>query len=93
MSGKYYIRNDYVYGPTDSGQFYIRNDYIYGPRNSGRYYIRNGYIYGPNRRFLSGPHAARMVARNLPTSILSWPLSPDSDCADASTCEDAERVS
>jgi hypothetical protein len=42
---------------------------------------------------LSGPHAARMVARNLPTSILSWPLSPDSDCADASTCEDAERVS
>jgi len=49
MSGKYYIRNDYIYGPTDSGQFYIRNDYIYGPRNSGRYYIRNGYIYGPNR--------------------------------------------
>jgi hypothetical protein len=37
--------------------------------------------------------AARTVSRNLPTSSLRRLLSPDSDCAAASTCEEAEPVS
>src|SRR6478736_9661561 len=37
--------------------------------------------------------AARTELRNLPTSSLRRLLSPDSDCAAASTCEEAEPVS
>src|SRR6266566_6262074 len=45
---KYYIQNEYIYGPEMSGRFYVQDGYIYGPRNGGKYYIQNGYIYGPN---------------------------------------------
>lgn len=44
---KYYIQNEYIYGPEMSGRFYIQDGYIYGPRNGGKYYIQNVYIYGP----------------------------------------------
>jgi hypothetical protein len=37
--------------------------------------------------------AARTEFRNLPTSSLRRLLSPDSDCAAESTCEEAEPVS
>ena len=37
--------------------------------------------------------AARTVFRNLPTSSLSRLLSPDSNCAAESTCEEADPVS
>src|SRR5882762_6518733 len=37
--------------------------------------------------------AARTESRNLPTSSLRRLLSPDSDCAADSTCEEAEPVS
>src|SRR5260370_6190504 len=42
----------------------------------------------PPRRY-----AARTESRNLPTSSLSRLLSPDSDCAAESTCEEAEPLS
>jgi hypothetical protein len=38
-------------------------------------------------------YAARTVTRNLSTSILRRLLSLESDCADDSTCEEAEPVS
>src|ERR1700681_4308726 len=43
--------------------------------------------------FESACHAARTELRNLPTSRLSRLLSPDSDFAAASTCDDADPVS
>src|SRR5215813_12374284 len=36
--------------------------------------------------------AARTVARKCSTSVLSLPLSCDSDCAEERTCEEAEPV-
>ena len=38
-------------------------------------------------------HAARTTARNCSTSRLRWVLSRESDCAEASTCAEAEPVS
>jgi hypothetical protein len=46
-SGKYWISNNYIYGPKESGRFWISGGYIYGPRNSGKYWISGNYIYGP----------------------------------------------
>jgi hypothetical protein len=34
--------------PKNSGKYYIRDNYIYGPKKSGKFYIHNNYIYGPN---------------------------------------------
>ena len=49
----------------------------------------------PHRDGSTAPlcHAARTVVRNWSTSTLRWLLSLASDCADDSTCEDAEPVS
>ena len=34
-SGKYWISNNYIYGPKESGRFWGSEGYIYGLRNSG----------------------------------------------------------
>src|SRR6266511_2998691 len=49
-----------------------------------------GTGFGPN---CQRDQAARTESRNLPTSSLRRLESPDSDCAAASTCEDADPVS
>ena len=51
--------------------------------------VRAGCYGQPGFRY----QAALTVSRNLPTSSLSRLLSPDSDCAADSTCEEAEPVS
>ncbi len=32
MSGRFYIQDGYIYGPSHSGQYYIQDKYIYGPK-------------------------------------------------------------
>lgn len=50
----YFIRNNYIYGPSFGGQFYIQGNYIYGPRNGGRFCIDSGgLIYGPSGQLTS----------------------------------------
>src|SRR5213083_888026 len=49
-----------------------------------------GTGFGPN---CQRDQAARTESRNLPTSSLRRLESPESDCAAASTCEDADPVS
>lgn len=44
----YYIRNNFIYGPSFGGQFYFVGSYIYGPKNNGRFSVdSSGAIYGP----------------------------------------------
>ena len=54
---------------------------------------RSCFGSGPVSQGCRSRYAARTEARNLPTSCLRRLLSPDSDCAASSTCEDADPVS
>src|SRR5207237_9496032 len=68
-----------------------------GCRSSGfAHYAKRARFPAGNRllrRPPTGRQAARTESRNLPTSVLRRWLSPDSDCAADSTCEEAAPVS
>lgn len=65
-SGKYWISNNYIYGPKESGRFWISGGYIYGPRNSGKYWISGNYIYGPKHGVSFG------LVEVISTGLLGW---------------------
>jgi hypothetical protein len=48
MSGKFWIEDDWIWGPKNSGKYWIDNNWIWGPKSGGKFWIQDGWIWGPS---------------------------------------------
>ena len=63
MSGQYYIRDEFVFGPHGYTGYRIQGDYIYGPQGYTYFFVLKDHIIGPNGTPDAGSRSAIYLAR------------------------------